>query len=123
MNTCTIATVCAMLIAGPVEPVPLAPFSGGNCYADPDRVEIADAGIGRAIVTYYNSGFGCSGGMDEIITSPDGIRVHVRIEINANGDMERITITPETEGMFAFPPFEEIKDGEETQIVVMGGLS
>jgi hypothetical protein len=120
---CTVATVCALLIAGPVKPVPLAPFSGGHCYADPDRLEIADAGMGRAIVTYYNSGFGCSVPMDKTMTSPNGVTVHVRIETNANGDRERITVTPQTEGMFADPPVDEIKDGEETRVVIQGGMS
>jgi len=121
--TC-LALVCALVIQVQEMP-PMPPYGSAPCVMDPDRVTIKDAGIGRAVVTYYNSGFGCSGGMNEVLTSPNGVSVRVVIDVNTDADHERekITVIPQTEGMFAFPPAEEIKDGEEIEILVMGGMA
>jgi hypothetical protein len=121
--TC-LALVCAMVIDVQEMP-PMPPYGSGHCVVDPDRVEVVDDGIGKAVVTYYNSGFGCSTGMNEVITTPGGVSVRIVIDVNADADAtkERITVIPQTEGMFAFPPVEEIKDGEEVEILVMGGMS
>lgn len=118
--------VCAMPIDGPAVPVPVPAYpGGGHCILDPDRVTIRDAGMGRAVVTYYNSGFGCSGGLSEVMTTPDGVSVRVVITVNADADAERerIVVIPLTDGMFAFPPEADLKDGETVEIVVMGGLA
>ncbi len=118
--------VCVMPIEGPAVPVPVPAYpGGGHCLLDPDRVTIRDAGHGRAVVTYYNSGFGCSGGLNEVMTTPDGVSVRVVIDVNADRDAERerITVIPQTDGMFAFPPEADLKDGETVEIIVMGGMA
>jgi hypothetical protein len=106
--------------------VPQPAYPGcGHCILDPDRVTIRDAGHWRAVVTYYNSGFGCSGGLSEIMTTPAGVSVRVVISVNADAgaEKERIVVIPQTDGMMAFPPEADLKDGETVEIIVMGGLA
>lgn len=104
---------------------PGLPPAASECRFDPDHVSIADAGVGRAVVTYYNSAAGCSGGVNRILITPAGIEVRVVITVNvdATAERERIVVIPQTDGFFAFPPEADLRDGETVEIIVMGGLA
>lgn len=96
-----------------------------RCKLDPEIVTFEDAGEGRAILFYYNSGAGCSGGLNEIRTTPNGISVRIVITVNVdeNGEKEHVVVYPQTLGMYAYPPEQELKDGESIQIIVSGGTA
>ena len=98
--------------------------SPGGCM-ERDRIEIADLGEGMAVVTYYNSSEFCSGGFEGTLTSPAGISADVSIRVNASPDgmAERIEVTPLDPGFFASPPVEDVPDGRQVEILIMGGLS
>lgn len=85
-----------------------------------DAIGIRDAGEGKAIVTYYNSEERCSGGMDLVLTSQNGISVRVIVEVGP--DEEFIVVIPLNEGMMSDPPEAYVIDGAGVDIVVMGGL-
>lgn len=91
----------------------------------PDRLEIADDGPDRAIVTFYNSINDCSKGSDFVITSDNGVAVRVIIEIGGAGNEYRevIRLVPEDPMYMAFPPEGELLDGEEKHFLIQGGLS
>ena len=76
-------------------------------------------------MTYYNSAEQCSGGLNQVVTTPGGITVRVIIDVNVDdfAAKERITVLPQTEGYFAFPPSEDLRDGETVEIIVMGGMA
>lgn len=112
------AVALALMLAGPV-------FAQVECRFDPDSVTIRDDGPGRAIVTYRNSAAGCSEGESRILTSAAGIKVRVVIDVNVDdeAELERIDVFPQDRSMLAFPPRDEIRDGETTEIVVQGGMA
>ena len=112
------ACILSLALASPA-------YAQSNCTIDPDKVTFSDAGEGRAVVTYYNSGAGCSGGMNKVMTTPRGIVARVIIDVNVDpqGGLERVTVIPETDGFFAFPPEAELQDGATVEIVVMGGMA
>ncbi len=110
----------------------IAGFAAGAAWSQgsysctpPDRLTIADDGQGRAIVTYYNSVNDCSNNVDRVLTSDNGIAVRVTIEVGGEEVeyRERITLEPQDPNMMAFPPQQDLLDGEERRFVVQGGLS
>lgn len=98
---------------------------GSYVCTPPDRLTIADDGPGRAIVTYYNSVNDCSNNVDRVLTSENGIAVRVVIEVGGEEIeyRERITLEPQDPNMMAFPPEQDLLDGEERRFVIQGGLS
>lgn len=96
-----------------------------RCKLDPEIITFEDAGYGRAILFYYNSGAGCSGTFNKIMTTAKGISARVVIDVNVDkdGEKEKVTVYPQTDGMYAFPPEQELKDGESVQTIVTGGIS
>ena len=91
----------------------------------PDRITIEDDVYGRAIVTFYNSVNDCSNNIDRIIETDNGIAVRVIIEVGTadNDYRERITLIPQDPAMMAFPPEDDLIDGEEKRFLIQGGLS
>ena len=120
---CAALAVCAM----PIGDVDAQSFPTTPSVCEPDRLEIRDAGAGRAIVTYYNSAQQCSTGVtDKILTTPNGIEVSVTVKVNSTeneGGREAITLDPLDPSMFAFPPSGLLLDGETQEFLAEGGMS
>ncbi len=111
----------ALLTSCAVEPAMSEPagVTSKGCWP-PDAVYIADEGQGKAVITYHNSEGQCSNNMELDVISPNGVKAHISIKV---GDAETIVVTPYDPNMMAFPPEAEVKDGSQTKIVIMGGLS
>jgi hypothetical protein len=90
-----------------------------------DQLGIADAGIGRAIVTYYNHVSACSRSVDLVLRSRAGIEVRVVITIGSRTDgfRETITLTPLDPQMMALPAEGRLLDGESGAFLIQGGGS
>jgi hypothetical protein len=90
-----------------------------------DYVVIKDDGIDRAVVIYSNSIENCSNNFEAILTSPNGISVHVKITIGdtSTDQKEIIEVTPLDLQMMSFPPSGFIQDGEIGKFIIAGGLS
>ena len=117
------ALILSLALAGPAaaQGFPLTP---GGCIVQ-DRLEIRDAGEGRAIVTYHNSAEQCSSGANKVLTSPNGISVRVIVTVNVdeNAQKEGIVLIPQDPTFFSLPPEGELKDGDTQEFIIMGGMS
>lgn len=116
----------ALLLACLAGPAAAQSFPTTPSVCEPDRLEIRDAGEGRAIVTYYNSVQQCSMGLTRVMTSPNGVQVEVTIKVNStdvDGGRERITLSPIDPQMMALPPDGLLLDGETREFLIQGGLS
>lgn len=95
------------------------------CRLNPDRLIITDKSPGVVSVEFYNSPEECSDGLNQLFTTPHGVTIRVIIEPNSNKEasLERLTVLPQTDGYFAFPPEVTLKDGESWTILVMAGMA
>jgi hypothetical protein len=115
------ATLLAVLLAAPSFAQPV----GSSTCSPPDVISIRDDGPGKAVVTYLNSVNRCSAETIGRLTSPNGISVDFRIELTGeeNDYRERIILNPVDADMMAFPPEDDLLDGETQEFIVMGGLA
>jgi hypothetical protein len=121
-----VSAICLMIVVIAATPLRAQSFPStpGGCIVQ-DRLEIRDAGEGRAIVTYHNSAEQCSSGANKVLTSPNGIAVRVIVTVNVdeNAQKEGIVLIPQDPTFFSFPPEGELKDGDTQEFIIMGGMS
>lgn len=109
----------AILLTAGLLLVAAAAEGQAKCDIDPEHWSIRDHGKYEAIVTYHNSSAGCS--IERIIdlTSDNGIRVQIDVDVNTNHDgPERIMVFPFGPDYQVIPPEGVLKDGQSMEFLV-----
>lgn len=90
-----------------------------------DYLAIEDVGSSMARVVFINSDESCSSDFDQIITSDNGIQVHIVITTGSLQERgETITLTPVSPSYWSDPPTAyQLDDSLAREFIIQGGMS
>jgi hypothetical protein len=90
-----------------------------------DYLAIEDVGSAQARVVYINSDESCSNDFDQVVTSDNGIAVHIVIQTGSGSEPgETIFLTPVDASYWSDPPVGYLLDDSTLrEFIIQGGMS